>query len=137
MTLLFVNPGCLQFSHWMLMPFYFSFKIFKYLFWANREGSGEGSLARHIPTWSFHYLSNSNVTLPFMCMGRIPIYTPSASFEIASISLKSKAFSTFGNYLWNPLTWLTQYTQYQCCWGFTRKEMAKFEKKRKERQIKV
>ena len=110
MTLLFANPGWLLSSLLMLMPFP-SHSKFQNLFSQQTEKArmrAQSLLKSHISTWSFHSLSNSNVTTLFMCMGRILIYTSSASFKIASISLKSKTLSTFGNYLWNPLTWLIQ-----------------------------
>lgn len=86
---------------------YFSFKVSEYLLSANREGTDEAAFPSLVPHFNLIFslsLSNSNVTPLFMCMGRILIYTSLASFKIASISLKSKTFSTFGNYLWNPLT---------------------------------
>lgn len=87
----------------------FSFKVSESLLSANREGTDETALPSRVPHFNLIFslpLSNSNVTPLFLCMGRILMYTSSASFKTASVSLKSKAFSTSGNYLWNPLTWL-------------------------------
>ena len=59
------------------------------------------------------------------------MYTSSASFKIASVSLKSKAFSTSGNYLWNPLTWLVHNTH--PVEGSREKREGKIFKKRKKK----
>lgn len=86
---------------------YCSFRVSEYLRSANREGTGEAAFLSLVPHFNLIFslsLSNSNVTPRFICMERILIYTSSVSFKIASISLKSKTLSTFGNYLWNPLT---------------------------------
>lgn len=102
---------------------YFSFKVSEYLLSANRKGTDKAAFPSLVPHFNLIFslfLSNSNVTHYSCAWGGFLIYTSSASFKIASISLKSKAFSTFGNYLWNPLTWLS--TQYRCYWGFKRKE---------------
>lgn len=107
MTLLFANPGLTPVLSLEANALHFSFKVSESLLSANRGGMDEAEFPSLVPHFHLIFslaLSNSNVTPLFMCTGSILIYTSLASFKIASIFLRSKAFSTFGNYLWNPLT---------------------------------
>lgn len=122
MTLLFANAGWLLYSHLMLMPFT-SHSKFQTIFSQQTEKSRirqHSLLQCHISTWSFHSFCQIQMSLTIHVHGEDSNIYLFGFFQNCFNFFKSKAFSTFGNYLRNPLTWLS--VKYRCCWGFKRKK---------------